>query len=131
MPLIRAFYNGDLQHSTAHNLHLFPYLGTTSQGNARLGGNEAYVGIWTDKPSGGARPPQRTLLAEPLPFKIGSLGRTCAHELGHNLNLQHPDKANKFPHLMSGGGYGLTAAEIATARIAALARAQEIQAWAK
>ena len=134
VPLIQSFFNPKFSHPVIQNLHLFPFLGSTSQGVAKGGGNWACAGLWTDKPSRGTRAPERTLLVEPLPFRIGSLARTCAHELGHNLKLVHPDKGADSPvaRLMGGRrhGYELTAEEIATARVAALARAQQIQAWA-
>ena len=84
------------------------------------------VGVWTDKPSGGRQPPVKALLVEPEPMRVGSLARTIAHELGHNLGLAHPDKdeAGAVGRLMGGGkqGYGLTAAEIAIARATASAK---------
>lgn len=135
IPEIESFFTPQHLHPVVQNLHFFPYLGTTSQGHAINGGNIAHVGLWTDKPSGGNRPPKRTLLVEPLPFLIGSLGRTCAHELGHNLRLNHPskDEQSELGRLMGGKqqGYTLTKEEIATARAAAIKRANTIQAWIK
>ena len=108
------------RHSSAHNVYLLPYIGGTYQGYAQLGGTQAVVGVWTDKFSRGEKPPVRTLLVEPEPMKVGSLARTIAHELGHNLGLSHPDKSIVSPvgRLMGGRtqGYGLTPEEIATAR---------------
>lgn len=108
------------RHPTALNVYLLPYIGGTYQGYARLGGKQAVVGVWTDKPSRGEKPPVKTLLVEPEPMKSGSLARTIAHELGHNLTLVHPDKSVESPvgRLMGGRkqGYALTPEEIAKAR---------------
>lgn len=108
------------RHPTAHNIYLLPYIGGTYQGFAQLGGTQVVVGVWTDKPSRGEKPPVRTLLVEPEPMKIGSLARTIAHELGHNLGLSHPNKseASAIGRLMGGSkqGYGITPEEIAKAR---------------
>ncbi len=107
-------------HPTAQNVYLLPYIGATYQGYAKLGGNHAVVGVWTDKFSRGERPPVKTLLVEPEPMKVGSLARTIAHELGHNLTLVHPDKSlvSAVGRLMGGSkqGYLLTPEEIAQAR---------------
>ena len=112
-------------HPTAQNVYLLPYIGSTYQGYAKLGGKHAVVGVWTDKPSRGEQPPVRTLLVEPEPMKVGSLARTIAHELGHNLTLQHPDKSEVsiVGRLMGGRkqGYELTPEEIARARKSAAA----------
>ncbi len=107
-------------HATALNVYLLPYIGSTYQGYAKLGGNQAVIGVWTDKFSRGEKPPVRTLLVEPEPMKMGSLARTIAHELGHNLTLVHPDKSIKseIGRLMGGRkqGYSLTKEEISQAR---------------
>ncbi|NBR43189.1 MAG: hypothetical protein EBU04_10175, partial [Verrucomicrobia bacterium] len=71
---------------------------------------------WTDKASRGLNPPVKTLLSEKEPFKVGSLARTIAHEIGHTLGLNHPKSSSGVAQLMSGGGYVLTPAEITTAR---------------
>ena len=85
-----------------------------------MGGRQAVIGVWTDKPSHGKNPPVKTLLIEPEPMKVGSLARTIAHELGHNLGLAHPPKGEPSPvgRLMGGGkqGYALMPAEITKAR---------------
>ena len=53
-------------------------------------------------------------------MKVGSLARTVAHELGHNLGLNHPPKSEggTIGRLMGGKvhGYALTSEEIAKAR---------------
>jgi hypothetical protein len=112
------------RHPMAINVYLLPYIGQTYQGYANLGGNLVVVGVWTDKFSRGEKPPVKTLLVEPEPMKTGSLARTIAHELGHSLTLNHPDKSieSKIGRLMGGRkqGYGLTVEEIAQARQSAL-----------
>ena len=108
------------RHPGALNVYLLPFIGSTYQGYATLGGNVAVIGVWTDKRSGGKKPPVKTVLVEPEPMKRGSLARTIAHELGHNLTLVHPDKSLKsdIGRLMGGSkqGYALTPGEIAQAR---------------
>jgi len=134
------------RHPVIHNLYFVPFVGATSQGFALSGGgsdlsgnpdggSRCVVGVWTDKPSGAIRPPQKFPLREGLPFKIGSIARTCSHELGHNLLLQHPDKdtQTEFNRLMGGRrpGYELTSEEISLARRVAGGRAETILQWAK
>ncbi len=108
------------RHPAALNVYLLPYIGATYQGYANLGGKQAVIGVWTDKASRAERPPVKALLVEPEPMRVGSLARTIAHELGHNLGLVHPDRAesSKLGRLMGGGkqGYALTDEEITKAR---------------
>lgn len=133
MPLIHAFCDKENRHPAIHNLYFFPYLGQTSQGNARNRGNFAVIGVWTDKPSRAFRPPEKFILVEEAPFKIGSIGRTCAHELGHNLGLVHPDSATQtqFGRLMGGRkpGCDLTPEEVKLARETGIKRAEEVLQW--
>lgn len=114
-------------HPNYLNVYFFPYVGATYQGYAGLGGNYAILGVWTNKPSHGEKPPVKTLLTEPEPMVVGSLARTLAHEIGHNLGLAHPEKdpSREVGRLMGGGkqGYALTAEEIAVARKTASKRA--------
>ncbi|MBC8325601.1 MAG: hypothetical protein H8E27_08245 [Verrucomicrobia subdivision 3 bacterium] len=127
IPHIYSFFPKRNFRPDMFNLYLFPYIGQTSQGNASgTGNNRAVVGVWTDKPSGGTRPPIRFPVFEQRPFKIGSIGRTCAHELGHNLGLRHPSKTTQrvFNRLMGGRkqGYDLIPSEITNSRNAASPR---------
>ncbi len=143
---ILSLFDPKKRHPVVNNLYLFPFVGATSQGFASFGGgtsiesnpdggSRCVVGVWTDKPSGARKPPQRFPLREELPFKVGSIARTCSHELGHNLLLQHPDKATQttFHRLMGGRrhGYDLTPKEIALARRVAVGRAKVVLKWAK
>lgn len=108
-----------VQRHDAMNVYLIPFMGSTNQGLARLGGKKLVVGVWTDKPSKGRDPPKKTPLVEPPPMNTGSLGRTIAHELGHNLNLEHPtDSTRDQPRLMGGKfqGYNLSPQEISKSR---------------
>ena len=54
------------------NVYLLPYIGATYQGYANLGGNQAVIGVWTDKASRAEKPPVKALLVEPEPMKVGS-----------------------------------------------------------
>ena len=132
------------RHPAIHNLYFFPYVGETLQGFAFFGGGLSIpdnpdggtmcvVCAWTDKPSGARHPPHKFDLCEPLPFKQGSVSRTCSHELGHNLLLQHPDKETQTitKRLMGGKqkGYGLTFDEVALARSVARNRISTIKKW--
>lgn len=131
-------------HPVIHNLYFFPYIGETLQGFASFGGRLSIpdnpdggtmcvVCAWTDKPSGARKPPHKFDLCEPLPFERGSVSRTCSHELGHNLLLQHPDKETQTitKRLMGGKqkGYGLTPDEVALARSVAYNRISTIKTW--
>ena len=102
------------------NIYLVPYLGETSQGNARRRAKRVFVAQFTDKPSRAQNPPARFQLTEPRPFEIGSLSRTLAHEIGHILSLKHPDRQTQtvFGQLMGGrrAGYLLTPEQIEMAR---------------
>ena len=100
--------------------YLIPYLGETSQGHTRRRYRRIFIGQWSDKESKARRAPERFALTEARPFQHGSLSRTVAHELGHMLGLNHPDKAAQtvFGLLMGGKrpGYNLTPQEIERAR---------------
>ncbi len=133
MPKIHAFCDKPNGHPAINNLYFFPYLGQTSQGNASMGGNFAVVGVWSDKHLKGLRPPEKFLLAEKGPFKRGSIGRTCSHELGHNLGLGHPDQKTQtqFDLLMGGknAAYDFTEEQIVSARKTAIERAEKVLKW--
>lgn len=154
IPKIYSCFDASKHHSVIQNLYFFPFTGNTSQGYAGIPGrpgtpyldsNYVVVGIWSNKYTDG-RAPYKTTIFERHPallitnprasslepqsignfFERGSLGRTCAHELGHNLNLSHVSKSQSG-RLMGGGspqGYLLSADEIADARAAATIRRQ-------
>lgn len=141
---IQSLYPADTTHQAIFNVHLFPFIGGTRQGFAYTGGgwesgipndggNRAYVGVWTDKPSGGNNPPRQFPLTEAIPFNIGSIARTCSHEVGHNLRLGHPDTSTQvvFNRLMGGiqHGYVLIEDEITSARLVAMNRLDAIARW--
>jgi hypothetical protein len=67
------------RHPAAHNIYLLPYIGATYQGYATMRGKQVVIGVWTDQPSRGEKPPVKTLLIEPEPMKVGSLARMIAH----------------------------------------------------
>lgn len=104
-------------------IYLVPYLGETSQGNAKRALRRITLAQWTDKPSKARSAPIPVALVESPPFRRGSLGRTLAHELGHILGLRHPQKSRQVEvNLLMGGkqpGYGLSRAELDVARDAA------------
>jgi hypothetical protein len=106
------------------NIYLVPYLGEASQGHAKRKLKRAFITQWTDKPSKGQRNPERFKLVEKGNFMEGSMARTIAHEIGHLLKLEHPDKQSQtvFNRLMGGKnpGYDLTQEEIKLARKYAL-----------
>ena len=135
VPNILRFCSISRAHAAMNNLYLFPYVGQTQQGFAALGGNRAVVCVWTDKPFRAQKPPLKFPLVEKGGFKIGSIARTCSHELGHNLSLRHPDKKTqtRFNRLMGGRkhGYDLVPEEIEIARKTALKRAASIREWAQ
>lgn len=121
---IYVCFDESKHHPTIENLYFFPFTGNTSQGYAgdpnNRGGNltdsnYAVVGFWSNKHNQ-ARMPESTLIQERLNnsmlgvppqlvsnyFNRGSIGRTCAYELGHNLGLKHPSRDVKG-RLMGGG----------------------------
>lgn len=146
IPRVYNCFDRTKHNSKIQNVYFFPFIGNISQGyagdpNNRRGGltasNYVVVGTWSNKANRGGAP-YRTAIRERTPvipslaaaiaktppqdanyFSKGSLGRTVAHELGHNLGLSHP--RGTVGRLMGGRvkGYRLTAQEIATARRAA------------
>lgn len=94
-----------------YHLYLFPYIGQTLQGTAKLSGTFAIVGVFSDKrPNQKGLPKLRPYLipakAKPVLSianfpKAGALSATIAHELGHNLSLIHRNEGLK-DNLMKG-----------------------------
>ncbi|OYV04297.1 MAG: hypothetical protein CFE26_17650 [Verrucomicrobiales bacterium VVV1] len=116
--------------TTYYHLYLFPYVGQTLQGTARLSGTFAVVGAYSDKSPNKTgfpklRPfcvptkPGTGLLAVNFPAD-GALSATMAHELGHNLGLTHSDEGMP-DNLMKGHvKLRLSPGQIAAARKQAL-----------
>lgn len=153
IPKVYSHFDKSKHHPRMQNLYFFPFIGNTSQGNAgdpydRANdlSHHAVVGIWSNKYSDGT--PYRTEIierankgvADSRPqlgnyFEKGSLGRTCAHELGHHLGLGHPnrDTQKEFKRLMGGSdpAYSLTRDEVIRARSAATSRAKAFLRWAE
>jgi hypothetical protein len=116
--VIKKLFDPAKVNPSAINIYCMPYIGERFQGVAKLGGNFVLVGVWSDKASGGRKPPRKTLLTEPEPMVIGSLARTMSHELGHSLTLIHPGKEDEPKGRLMGGskqGYLLTPEEISQA----------------
>lgn len=115
-----------IERGDAMSVYIIPYMGSTRQGNAIGGDTSVMVGNWTNKPSNGTLPPQETLMVERGPFRIGSMARTIAHELGHCLDLGHPpNDSTKTSNLMGGPsppGYKIAPDQIKKSRM----RAKEI-----
>lgn len=152
IPKVYSFFDADKHYPVIQNLYFFPFIGNTSQGYANdpntddgRTSNHAVVGTWSNKVCDDGVP-YRTTIGErsrygtpnTLPqkdnyFEKGSLGRTCAHELGHHMNLDHPkpETQTSFRRLMGGKrkGYLLTPEEIVTARREALKRGHAFLAW--
>ncbi len=126
--LLSDLVNFENDHPHIINIYFVPYLGEASQGHAQRRFKRAFVGQWTDKPSKGKKTPERFKLVEKGAFNEGSIARTVAHEIGHILNLKHPDKSKQtqFNLLMGGkkAGYSLSKKEIEKARKKAKAIAQ-------
>ena len=128
--LTKGLFNPLEVHPSVINVYFFPYVGETLQGVAALGGNRILLGVWTNKFSRGQDLPKKTLLTEPEPMQVGSLGRTLSHELGHSLTLTHPSKTDLPQGRLMGGakqGYLLTPEEIAKARASAKKHLQALK----
>lgn len=93
------------------DLYLLPSIGAAN-GIAFPQNHVATVGIWRQP---GKRPYHRAPLVLTEPPYV-SVAKTCAHELGHNLGLKHPDASVKNRLMVAGPGLELTPEEIATAR---------------
>jgi len=93
------------------DLYLLPSIGAAN-GIAFPKDKIAMVGIWRH-PGKRAYHHAPLVLTEP-PYV--SVAKTCAHELGHNLGLKHPDPSLKGRLMIAGPGLELTPEEIATAR---------------
>lgn len=111
-PVIRALLPapaGSVRHVI--DLYLLPSIGAAN-GIAFPKDQIAVVGIWR-RPGKRAYHHAPLVLTEP-PYV--SVAKTCAHELGHNLGLKHPDPSLKGRLMIAGPGLELTPEEIATAR---------------
>jgi len=93
------------------DLYLLPSIGAAN-GIAFPKDKVAVVSIWRQP---GKRPYHRAPLVLTEPPYV-SVAKTCAHELGHNLGLKHPDPSLKGRLMIAGPGLELTPDEIATAR---------------
>jgi hypothetical protein len=100
------------------DLYLLPSIGAAN-GIAFPRDKVAVVGIWRQP---GKRAYHRAPLVLTEPPYV-SVAKTCAHELGHNLGLKHPDAGLKGRLMIAGPGLDLTPEEIATARSEAKALA--------
>jgi len=108
-----------------HEFHawMLPYNGQTSQGRANREqgwGNALTMGIWTDKNG----PLRKRALTGGWYTEQGSIAKTLAHELGHQLGLGHGAPATR---LMQSAGLpqdvAFTSADLSTVRqIAATGR---------
>jgi hypothetical protein len=110
MKSLQSFFPSQSQLPNHINLYLMPRIGAEN-GVAGLGGKVAVVGIWR-KPGGTL---QRAPLVTCQPPLV-SVAKTCAHELGHNLGLKHPDPQLRNRLMIAGPGLELTPEEIDTAR---------------
>lgn len=128
LPVLYSLIDKSQHSDTAYNVYIFPFIGQGSQGHASRQDNIVVIGAWTNKPTKGKGSAAKAKLVEAEPFKQGSLARTVAHELGHMLKLEHPDKATQteFNLLMGGkkAGYLLTPKEIEKAQKVAKKRKQ-------
>jgi hypothetical protein len=97
----------DAQHV---NLYILPRIGGEN-GVAGLGGKVAVVSIW--RKAGPALQHAPLVTCKP---PLVSVAKTCAHELGHNLGLKHPDPPERDRLMTAGPGLDFTPAEIETAR---------------
>ena len=60
------------------NVYLLPYIGATYQGYANLGGNQAVIGVWTDKASRAEKPPVKAPWNRRRPWaSVGVSSHTC------------------------------------------------------